>query len=342
MASHIDGYSVDLIASQAIQNVMSTTVDEYTVERNNSLNKSVEARKNELRLALEERVKRNKEIADSFYVDKKGRVHLSDDKELFDRNLREIREIRSLVSDLEDYERSTNKLMPTTGKAFGYRDYLDPQQPYCNNCHKLITQSGHQMYANANEPSMYTCKNSKVISYSAPFILGENGMEISVPDFGESYESRVRSAGASAQATFVEKPLTIIEYPSTQMEKFTPVQKTLYGLVAGIAVLIFALIFMLFIQNGISWTIIGSIGGVIAALVAAEIGYLKYSDYKDKQLFEEWRLIGRWEPDTPRPSSGPQLEGWKLGRSQAVSDKEIIEEIETYDYSSETPMPEAD
>ena len=343
MASHIDGYSVDLITSQAIQNIASMTVDEYAVERNNSLNRSTEAKKDELRLALERRVKENKEIANSFHVDKKGRVHLSDDsKELFDNNLKEIREIRSLLSDLADYERSTNKLMPATGKSFGYRDYLDPQQPYCKNCNQLITQSGHQTYSRVNEPSMYTCKNPKAVSSNIPFIVGENGMEISVPDFAELYEEKVRLAGKRAQSQFIDKPLTIIEYPSVQTEKFEPVEKILYGLTAGIATLILSVIFMLIVKDGISWIIFGSIGGIVAALMAAEIGYIKYKDHKEKQLFEEWRLIGRWEPDVSRPSSGPQLEGWKLGRSQAVSDKEIIQEIETYDYSSETPMPKSD
>jgi HK97 family phage major capsid protein len=75
----------------------------------------------ELNTALADRVASNKEIADSFEVDEKGTVHVGlDQKAAFDQNMKDIREIRSLISDLSEQDRAEKWLSEPASESAGF------------------------------------------------------------------------------------------------------------------------------------------------------------------------------------------------------------------------------
>ena len=82
-------------------------------------------RKKELEGVLSEKVASNKEIADSFEVDEKGTVHIEKgQKEAFDANMKDIREIRSLLSDFDEQAKADAYLNQPEGEPVGFA----PQQ----------------------------------------------------------------------------------------------------------------------------------------------------------------------------------------------------------------------
>lgn len=78
-------------------------------------------RKKELQGVLSEKVASNKEIADSFEVDEKGTVHIeAEHKKAFDANMKDIREIRSLLSDLDEQEKADRYLSGSDEESYGF------------------------------------------------------------------------------------------------------------------------------------------------------------------------------------------------------------------------------
>ena len=75
----------------------------------------------ELNTALAEKVASNKEIANSFEVDAEGTVHVeAGHKTAFDANMKDIREIRSLLSDLEDTNEAEKYLQQPESESAGF------------------------------------------------------------------------------------------------------------------------------------------------------------------------------------------------------------------------------
>ena len=78
-------------------------------------------RKKELQGVLSEKVASNKEIADSFEVDEKGTVHIeAEHKQAFDANMKDIREIRSLLADLDEQEKADRYLSGSDDESYGF------------------------------------------------------------------------------------------------------------------------------------------------------------------------------------------------------------------------------
>ena len=75
----------------------------------------------ELNGVLAEKVASNKEIADSFEVDEKGTVHIElGQKAAFDDNMKAIREIRGLLSDLTDQNHAEKWLAEPATESAGF------------------------------------------------------------------------------------------------------------------------------------------------------------------------------------------------------------------------------
>lgn len=75
----------------------------------------------ELNTALSEKVASNKEIGDSFEVDEKGTVQVSlEQKAAFDANMKDIREIRSLLADLTEQGEAEKYLDAPASESAGF------------------------------------------------------------------------------------------------------------------------------------------------------------------------------------------------------------------------------